>query len=711
MKIRFRVTIMTILLSVLIATVFALGGSSYYNAHFNANELSKQIHDQTSARVEERLASLVSTAEEESDLISSVLTSGRLFPDRFPTSRDFGAITSFFLEVMKVHRDLSFLSLGLEATGEYCHVMRRADGSLLQQECVRTSQGTMTRSDFEVFEGARKRVLYKADWGYDPRCRPYYQAAKRAGRQTWTDSYVFTNDPDPSVPGVTYSTPIYDGDGVLQGVLSTDFNLEALCQFIKGLSIGREGFAFIIERDNSGVYKVIAHPNPNILISHAGREHSLFTVEKLADPRVGAFMKAIEPGQVGEPETDFVHLCCLDDGTRYVGGYRPLLAGTHPPHWLICTIVPEVEIMGRVHRNNYITLGVALSSFLLMILISSWVSRQVARPLEQLDEETKAIRNFQLDPHAVAHSFVLEVDRLATNVEEMKTGLRSFRKFVPVDLVRSMLSTGQEAALGGERRTLTIYFSDIADFTTISEQLFPEMLVEVLGEFLSVQSGEILRHVGTIDKFIGDSIMAFWGAPLPNAHHALAACTAAIRNQQKMRDLHEKWRAERKPLFVNRIGINTGEVIVGNIGYEERMNYTVIGDSVNLASRLEGLNKTYGTQTIIAEATYLLVKPAVAARPLDRVLVKGKTEPILIYELLGLKSEVDHTTLEMADVFSRALEHYWRQDWVRATTLFRSVLRAHAEDHAARLMLDRSIVYQRQPPGRDWNGVHSLTSK
>jgi adenylate cyclase len=131
----------------------------------------------------------------------------------------------------------------------------------------------------------------------------------------------------------------------------------------------------------------------------------------------------------------------------------------------------------------------------------------------------------------------------------------------------------------------------------------------------------------------------------------------------------------------------------------------------HLASRLEGLNKTYGTQTIVAEATYSLVKQAVAARPLDRVLVKGKTEPILIYELLGLKSEVDHATLELADVFSRALEHYWRQDWVRAATLFRSVLRAHAEDQAARLMLDRCIDDQRQPPGHDWAGVHLLTSK
>ncbi|HVC94859.1 MAG TPA: adenylate/guanylate cyclase domain-containing protein, partial [Pirellulales bacterium] len=513
-----------------------------------------------------------------------------------------------------------------------------------------------------------------------------------------------------SVPGVTYATPLYDGDYALQGVLSVDFNLEALCQFIKGLSIGRDGFAFIVERDSGGVYKVIAHPDPNVLINHTGHEQSLFTVDELADPRIGAFMKEIAPSRADD-DAEFVHLRCSEAGVRYVGGYRPLLAGTHPPHWLICTIVPEAEIMHRVHRNNVVTLGIATSSFLLMILISSWVSRQVARPLEQLDEETKTIRNFQLEPHDVAYSFVMEVDRLARHVEEMKTGLRSFRKFVPVDLVRSLLSSGQEAVLGGQRRILTVYFSDIADFTTISEQLDPEKLVEVLGEFLSAQSCGILQHGGTIDKFIGDSIMAFWGAPMPNTRHALAACIAAIQNQQKLRELHQKWQAEQKPLLINRIGINTGEVLVGNFGYEERMNYTVIGDSVNLASRLEGLNKLYGTRTIIAEATYREVRQEVVARPLDKVLVKGKTEPILIYELLGLKQEVDHGTEELAETFNRALEHYWRQDWVAAMTLFQKVLRTHALDTAARVMVDRCVGYQQHPPGSDWNGVHLLANK
>src|SRR5262249_47451550 len=184
------------------------------------------------------------------------------------------------------------------------------------------------------------------------------------------------------------------------------------------------------------------------------------------------------------------------------------------------------------------------------------------RPLEQLARQVKAVGQLQIDARPVPHSIVLEVDRMAVATEEMKAGLRSFQKYVPADLVRTLLASGQEAQLGGERRTGTIAFTDIADFTTIAEELTPEALVAHLGEYLGALSGEVLATGGTVDKYIGDAIMAFWGAPVPNPGHALGACTAAVRQQQRLQELHRKWRAEAKPLFRARTGVCTGEVVV-----------------------------------------------------------------------------------------------------------------------------------------------------
>jgi adenylate cyclase len=236
--------------------------------------------------------------------------------------------------------------------------------------------------------------------------------------------------------------------------------------------------------------------------------------------------------------------------------------------------------------------------------------------------------------------------------------------------------------------------------------------VEHLGEYLQAMSAQVQAVGGTVDKYIGDSIMAFWGAPDPHADHALAACTAAVRNQQLLRQLREKWRGEGKPPFSARIGINTGEVVVGNIGSAARMNYTVIGDAVNLASRLEGLNKFYGTEILISESTYEEAREGIVARPLDWVSVKGKTEAVLVYELLGLKGESPGDEVEeLAALFAGALAQYRRQSWTEAAGLFEKVLERKPEDAPAREMLRRCRDYQAQPPPADWDGVHRMKEK
>jgi adenylate cyclase len=398
------------------------------------------------------------------------------------------------------------------------------------------------------------------------------------------------------------------------------------------------------------------------------------------------------------------------DGIPYLGAYA-CLSSRETPDWLICTVMPEEDVFEQVKRNNRVSLFISLCVLSVAVFVSLYVTGQVAGPLEKIAQETAAIARLQVDARPEIHSVVVEVDRLASAMEEMKTGLRSFQKYVPSDLVRSLLVAGKEARLGGELRTMTIYFCDIANFTSISEELEPEQLVEQLGEYLSSLSGLILDTGGTVDKYLGDGIMAFWGAPAWNPRHAIAACTAALRSRVRMQELQQQWKAKGKPLFATRMGLHTGPVIVGNIGSEARLNYTVIGDAVNLASRLEGLNKLYGTEILISEITYREVEEAVVARPLDWVSVKGKSKVILVYELLGRKNEVSRHTREFVDRYARALNYYRKQDWSRAIGLFEEVLNWRVTDHAAQQMITRCRHYQAESPGDDWDGVHRIVSK
>jgi len=220
----------------------------------------------------------------------------------------------------------------------------------------------------------------------------------------------------------------------------------------------------------------------------------------------------------------------------------------------------------------------------------------------------------------------------------------TFSKFVSKDIVNELLKNPDNIALGGAKKEITIFFSDIRGFTTLSEELSPEELVSILNEYLSVMTDSLLEYKGTIDKYMGDSIMAFWGAPIELEDHAYFACVAALVQIKKLKTLQNSWEKRQLPSIEIGIGLNTGFAVVGIMGSSMRMEYTCIGDTINIASRLEGLNKNYGTKIIISEFTYEKVKDKVYARELDLVKVKGKNLPVRIYELLDLRDKVDYKT-------------------------------------------------------------------
>ncbi len=289
-----------------------------------------------------------------------------------------------------------------------------------------------------------------------------------------------------------------------------------------------------------------------------------------------------------------------------------------------------------------------------------------------------------------------------------------FSHYISAAVVNELVANPEKAKLGGDRRELTVFFSDIAGFTSISEIFHnrPEGLVELLNEYLDEMTSIVLKHQGTLDKYLGDAIMAFWGAPIAQKDHAMRACLAALEMRKRLTALGQKWKKEGKPLLDARFGLNTGIMIVGNMGGKDRFDYTVIGDSVNLASRLEGANKQYGSNIMISEFTYNHVKNKMMVRELDLIQVKGKSEPVKVFALLGpLDMELTEYQRTANEMYHEGLKLYRERKWEEAIAYFNQAIKLDPQCGVASIYTERSQLYQLNPPSDNWNGVFVMTSK
>jgi adenylate cyclase len=258
---------------------------------------------------------------------------------------------------------------------------------------------------------------------------------------------------------------------------------------------------------------------------------------------------------------------------------------------------------------------------------------------------------------------------------------------------------------------MTAYFSDIAGFSSISEKLTPSQLVQALNEYLTEMCNIIVSHDGTVDKYEGDAIISFWGAPIVQKDHARLACHASIEMSKRIIELADTWAAAGIPDLKVRMGLNSGPMVVGNMGSAQRMNYTIMGDAVNLAARLEGANKAYGSCMMISDRTYQACKDHIDVRELDTIRVVGKKEAVTVYELLDKKNETPTILSELVVQFSDALAKYKDKDFLAAKDLFDNCLKIIASDGPSRVYSERCALYLERPPPLDWDRVFTLTEK
>jgi len=307
----------------------------------------------------------------------------------------------------------------------------------------------------------------------------------------------------------------------------------------------------------------------------------------------------------------------------------------------------------------------------------------------------------------------ITVYRYMTEEKEKKKIRGAFQYYLTSSVINEMLKDPSKLKLGGDKKNLTVLFSDIRGFTSFSETMTPEQLVHLLNEYLTAMTDIVFKYDGLLDKYMGDAIMAVYGAPLDQPDHALRACRTALDMMKELKKLQKKWAEEGQPVLDIGIGISSGDMVVGNMGSQMRFDYTVMGDSVNLGSRLESINKEYGTNIIISEYTYEAVQDVLLCRELDSVRVKGKKLPVKIYELLGEKKDTTDTEeyAELIRRFNEALEKYKQAHWDEAIASCHQVLVIRPDDPPSCLYIRRCEDLKENPPPIPWDGAFTMTKK
>jgi class 3 adenylate cyclase len=376
------------------------------------------------------------------------------------------------------------------------------------------------------------------------------------------------------------------------------------------------------------------------------------------------------------------------------------------------------QALARLHNLQVSIAWVTAGVVVIAVLAFRFVSNLIARPIRALVDGTRRVAEGQFDKPIVVNRHD-ELGELAASFNVMAAGLQqrdlvtsTFGKFVDPKLVEEFLTNPEALAPGGEKRVQSVLFTDLTGFTTFSERLDPDDLVTLLNEHLGDAADIVTQQRGIVDKFIGDAVVAFWGPPITkNEEHAGLACRAAIRIVRGIHRLDDKCRMLGMPPLGIRVGVATGDVLVGIIGSANKYNYTVMGDTANLGSRLEGLNKLYGTSILVTERTAREAERFVLTRRVDRVRVVGRAEPVDLFEVLAERGEENGTLPRRCAAYAEAVSLYERRSWSEAGAAFERVAHEFPEDAAARTMAGRCAAFRQQDPGPTWDGVWTATAK
>ena len=524
---------------------------------------------------------------------------------------------------------------------------------------------------------------------------PGYQSAKTTHTLAVTEPSI---NPDTGFPIISLRIPIFRGVEFL-GCASANITVDVLSRFLDRNRASARSTTFVADRNNG---KIIAFPDKQKGVRIENGKLKIATLADIDDPDVReAHRQRVRTGN------DRFVFQSPTNGEDLIAAFASFPSGFGQP-WQVVTLTPIDDFVGTLKATNRLMMVIIIGLTMVELFFIYFAASRLSRPVENVSRQLQAIESLNFDTPARPPSNIQEIAKLESAASLLRTSLKSFSSFVPLDVVRQLIKSGIPLTLGVEPRFLTVFFSDLENFSSHSETLAPDDLLVQISTYLEEVSSAISVEGGTVDKFIGDGVMAFWNAPVQRPDHVLRACAAAVRAARRMERVNNAWQAEGRPRIHLRVGLNCANVLVGNIGSSSRLSYTALGDGVNVAARLEGINKLFGTTICISDSIYDHAQADILARPIKRVQVKGRKTEFMIYELLALRNS-DDPDLRIRDrdeqlsvMTWQASQRFEAGDAPAAELAYRDILKEFPEDSMAKSMIAECAAKQKADLADAW---------
>ncbi|RYF78601.1 MAG: adenylate/guanylate cyclase domain-containing protein, partial [Comamonadaceae bacterium] len=610
----FRVDVGTILATLVLAQSALLVGAGYWGAQRLVSTIGESSHQADHQRVEDKVNAFLQRTASAVDALAGA-------PRLQPAGPEAAASAELMWTLMLQSQELDSLYVA-DDRGHMLLVGRKPAPvvrHIAHQDGVTNETWDYKPAfdnpdaDAQARFATQSTATFRTQ--YNPQARPWYRQALAAQQPIWTEPYVYTNPPD---LGITYAVPNRrHADDTALRISAGDVTLGRLGDFVRQFSRAGYGDSALLTASHQVLARSDMQEQPSMLAEPLGGV-------------LGTIHLHLRAGNLSAREAALPAFRLDVEGVRYLVRLSQIPA----TQWELISWVPEEELMGDLRRALLWTLGLVAAFLALILIYSLRLAQRVTHPVEQLSGIARQIGRLELDGLPRVNSRVLELQHLDQALDDSARGLKAFRRFVPVDVVRQLLAEGRTLEPSGEPREITVMFTDIHGFTALAESTAPAVLVDQLTQYFNAASDVITRHGGTIDKFMGDGIMVLWGAPTELPDAALQASRAALALLQALDTLNADWAARGLAGFDTRIGIHTGPVIAGVLGAHDRLAYTAVGDTVNVASRIEGINRDLGTRVLVSDTTAQALAGRLPTRRIEAVELRGRQRPLMVYELL-----------------------------------------------------------------------------